>query len=167
MTNKASIWCYISGVFSYIIGVVLCLSLLFAPIGIYGIIFGMRYFKFAKLTDGQLLSVKGMLKTGAIFVSILAFPIGLVSVIPYFTAGANNVKVSSSQENIQNENIQVESEPVKASVDAIYEVKEEQDSQFSAEDMEKLEKLARFKEQGLITEEEFADAKRKLQKKAD
>ena len=162
MKNKASIWCYISGVISYIVGVVLCLSLIFIPIGIYAIIYGINYFRIAKITDSELVIVKPNLISAAIFISILAFPIGLISIIPAIMAGSNNVKVSeASSSRVEPE----QGETVVAQVDSVETLDEEEPVTMSNEDLAKLEKLAKFKEQGLITEAEFNDAKEKLIKK--
>lgn len=159
MKNKASIWCYISGVISYITAVMYCISLIFLPIAIYCFIYGNRFFRVAKITESELAVAKPYLFGPAVGISIFGFPIGLIALVPYFIAGSNNVKVSSYEfkENPP------EGETVKAEVDTvtISEQREEKET-LSTEDLEKLEKLASFKNQGLLTEEEYNQAKQQI-----
>lgn len=159
MKNKASIWCYIAGVISYITAIMYCVSLIFLPIAIYCFIYGNRFFRIAKLTDSELAVAKSFLFAPTVGIAIFAFPIGLFALIPYFMAGSNNVKVSSYEfkENPP------EGETVKAQVDTVIinEGKEEKET-LSTEDLEKLEKLASFKNQGLLTDEEYNQAKAQI-----
>ena len=156
MKNKASIWCYISGILSYIVGIVYCMSLLFIPIAIYCIIFANRYFKLAKLSDSEYSLSKAVLVAPTIVISIFAFPVGLVTIIPYLMSGANNVKVSKS-----NFTVPPEGETVKAEVDMVSQNEDNENVEFSVTqaDMEKLQKLESFREQGLLSEEEFNQAR--------
>ena len=159
MKNKASVWCYISGVISYITAVMYCVSLIFLPIAIYCFIYGNRFFRVAKLTESELAMAKPFLFGPAVGISIFGFPIGLLALIPYFMAGSNNVKVSQAT---FNEN-PPEGETVKAEVDTVIinsEKKEQGD--LTNEDLEKLEKLASFKNQGLLTDEEYNQAKAQI-----
>ena len=163
MKNKASIWCYISGVVAYIAGIIYCLSLIFIPIGIYCIIFGMRYFSVAKITDSEFATAKMYLFGPTIGLSIFAFPIGLVSLIPYFMAGNNNVKVNNTATSADFREEPAEGETVRVEVDTVTIPKEQsKTSELSSEDLEKLEKLANFKNQGLLTEEEYEQAKNQI-----
>ena len=155
MKNRATVWCYISAVVSYISGIAYCLSLLFLPIGIYCIIYGNRYLAAAKLTDSQLAYAKQALMIPTIIIVILAFPIGLVAIIPYCMAGDNNVKVSHSTES----QVHPEGETVKVEVDTVTIQKQDDSQTLTQNDLEKLEKLATFRNQGLLTEEEYNQAK--------
>ena len=157
MVNKASLWCYISAVVSYIAGVVYCLSLLFIPIGIYCVIYGNRFMQVAKLSDSQLCMAKPALFVPAIVICIFAFPIGLITLVPYFLAGANEVKVSDGS---QPNNPPV-GETVKADVDMVTIKSDDtnKNKDLTNEELEKLEKLASFKNQGLLTDEEYNQAK--------
>ena len=158
MKNKASIWCYISAVVSYIAGALYCMSLLFIPIAIYCFIYGNRYIQAAKLTNSELAMAKPALTIPTIVISIFAVPIGLISLVPYFMAGANNVKVGSQP------NTPPMGETVKADVDMVTIPSEEnnENKNLTSEELEKLEKLASFRSQGLLTEEEYNDAKNQI-----
>lgn len=161
MKNKASLWCYITGVINYIAGIIYCFSLIFIPIGIYSIIYGMKYFRVAKLTDSELSMARPFLFGPTIGSCIFAFPIGLISLVVYFMAGANNVKVVSTSSAFREE--PAEGETVKVNVDTVTIQKEtDKSDELNGEDLEKLEKLANFKKQGLLTDEEYEQAKNQL-----
>lgn len=169
MKNKGSIWCYISGVVAYAVGVLYCLSMIFIPIAIYCFIYGSLYFKVAKLSDSEFSFVKQALFVPTVVICIFAFPIGLIALVPYFLAGSNDVKVSSVETESDStiETYPEQKETVVASVDEITEIKEQEqdDIQLSDEDFQKLEKLTNFKNQGLLTEEEFNQAKSQIMNK--
>lgn len=160
MKNKASIWCYISAIVSYIAGIIYCCSLIFLPVAIYCIIYGNTFIQAARLTNSEFAMAKPALTIPTIVISIFAFPIGLVSLIPYFMAGSNNVKVSEGSQ----PNTPPEGETVKADVDMVTIPSEEKDgtSNLTSEELEKLEKLAAFKSQGLLTDEEYNQAKNQI-----
>jgi len=160
MKNKASIWCYISAIVSYIAGIVYCCSLIFLPIAIYCIIYGNTFMQYARLTNSELSIAKPALTIPTILISIFAFPIGLITLVPYFMAGSNNVKVSEGSQ----PNTPPEGETVKADVDIVTIPSEEKNeiSNLSSEELEKLEKLATFRSQGLLTDEEYNQAKEQI-----
>ena len=157
MKNKASVWCYISAVVSYIAGIVYCCSLLFLPIAIYCIIYGNRYIQAAKLTNSQFAMAKPALLVPTIVITIFAFPIGLITLVPYFMAGSNNVKISEGSQ----PNTPPVGETVKADVDMVtIQSDDTNNSQdLTSEELEKLEKLASFRNQGLLTDDEYNQAK--------
>ena len=161
MKNKAGIWCYISATICYISGAIYCASLLFLPLAIYFFIYGNRYLRFAKITDGELYIIKNYLTSSAIYVSIFAFPIGLISIIPAFMAGSNNIKVQTNKFEQNNSTTNEEEQVVKADTIEITEVSHDE-KKLTEEDLEKIEKLTRFKEQGLLSREEFEEAKNQL-----
>ena len=161
MKNKATIWCYISAGAAYIAGIAYCLSLLFLPIGIYCIIYGNRFLAVSRLTDSQLAYAKQALLIPTIFTVILAFPIGLIALVPYFMAGASNVTVSGATQS----QVPPEGETVKVDVDTVTIQKEENNSDLTSSDLEKLEKLASFRRQGLLTDDEYNQAKEQLMNK--
>ena len=89
MKNKASVWCVVSAVVCYIAGALYCCSLIFLPVAIYCFVFGNRYLRISKLSDYELFVIKPVLVSSAIFVSIFAFPIGLVSIAPALVSKSN------------------------------------------------------------------------------
>ena len=145
MKNKASCWCYVSGIISFMIGIVCTISLLFLPIAIYAFIYGLNYFKIAKLSNSELPIVKDVLTSSAIFVSILGFPLGLLSIIPACMAGNNKTKSSTSNANQTETFNNDDNQTVTATVDAIEAIIENETPSFSQEDLEKIEKLSTFR----------------------
>jgi len=166
MKNKASVWCYICAVISYLVGAVYCCSFIFIPIAIYCFIYGNRYIKFAKITDSEFAIVRGFLTSSAIFLSIAGFPIGLLSIIPAYMAGSNNVKIKNAdaKQDYKNTTSADEQQTVKPETIIVSDstLGTEDNNSVSSEDLDKLEKLAKFRAQGLLTEEEFNEAKRQL-----
>ena len=162
MKNKGSIWSYIAGVSAIIAGVIYAVSLIFLPVAIYCFIYAKFFFKIAKLTSSEFASIKSIILYPAIIVSVLAFPLGLISLVTYFLAGANVVKITEANDPIIDPNL--EFEKIIAEVDEIQVTEKEEPAQYnlSPEDLEKLEKLTNFKNQGLLTEEEFIQAKNQL-----
>lgn len=164
MKNKATGWCYISAVVCYISGVFYSFSLIFLPVAIYCFVYGNRYLRIAKLTDYELSVIKSMLISSAVFLSIFAFPIGLVSIIPVCMSGSN-AKVSN-EPRVDNSTTAEQAETVKAqSVEVNENIEQTQNVNLSDEDLEKIEKLSAFRNQGLLTEQEFEDAKRQIMNK--
>ena len=161
MKNKISIWCYISAGISYVVGVMYCMSLIFLPIAIYAFIYGNRYMRMANLKNGDLIHAKPYLVSASIFVSIAGFPIGLLTIIPACIAGA---KESKSNQKFDNSTAHAEAEPVVADEVEVndIDISSDQQMKLSNEDLEKIEKLAKFRQQGLLSKEEFEEAKRQI-----
>ena len=161
MRNKASVWCYISAAISYIAGVVYCFSLIFLPISIYCFVFGNRYMRIAKLSNSELAMIKSMLTSSAVFISIFGFPIGLITIIPACIAGSN--AQHNATQNYDNSSESAERETVKADEVEVEEVtNQSKNSGLSQNDLETIEKLARFRDQGLLSDDEFEEAKRQI-----
>ncbi len=160
MENKSSGWCNLTGVICYIMGISFATTLILIPVAIYCFIGGSRYFNWANLTEVQLASQKKSLINWAIFVSIIAFPVGLVSIIPCVKAGNNPVVSDIKVEPILNEEQQAETtEPkIKEEVPQKQEVKEPVSNK-----EETIDKLKRFRDEGLITEAEYKKAVKELQ----
>ena len=76
-------------------------------------------------------------------------------------AGSNSVKVSSKFET----QTPPEGETVKVEVDTVTIQKEDDTASIQENDLEKLEKLASFRNQGLLTEEEYNQAKEQIMNK--
>lgn len=153
--NKNSVLCSVMGIISYIIGISYCFTLILLPVAIYCFIGGRMYMELAKKTDGEVAIKKQSLTYWAIFFSIVGFPIGLISIIIPLRAN-NNVKVS----NVEEPKVTVQTtEEVKPEENKVYEQKSD------LTDLETIEKLQKFKEDGLITEEEFERAKKEILEK--
>jgi len=153
--NKNSSLCNLMGIIGYILGVSYCFTLILLPLAIYCFIGGKMYMEMAKKTDGEVAIKKQSLTYWAVFFSIVGFPIGLISIIIPLRAN-NNVKIS----NVDDSKVTVQSvEEEKDEKNKVYEQKNE------LTDLETIEKLQKFKEDGLITEEEFERAKKEILEK--
>ena len=152
----------ISAVLCFIFGAFYIFSLVFIPVGIYCFTAGKRFsYKADHLLDNYAVDKK-VLKGYSIFVSIVCFPFGFIALIAYLRIYSNNVKIESTERLnvkvsddesvVQDNEVEVEEQPVQALN------KEESEE----EKFEKLEKLRKFKEKGIITEEEFNMAKEQM-----
>ena len=128
---------HILTVLAYFYGIILCASLVGIPLGVYAIISAHRYSEFAEYSQFQLSQNKQRVKNWVYFGAVLYFP---------FVSEPE--KTPDESESEQNEKETVEVEIHTPSNDA--------------EKAEKLAKLERFKQNGLITEEEFEQAKQQL-----
>ena len=154
MKNKASIWFYILTVLGYAAGIILCASLVFIPIGIYLIAGAITYYKLARLGDNELYYYSKILKGWAIFFSIVLFPIGLISIIPFKLITSNNIKVTSSAENQSSNHQATEVNKPESNQE-----KEPEQVVVSEEAMAKFLELKKFHDDGLITDAEFERAR--------
>ena len=161
----------ITSVFCFIFGACYIFSLVFIPVGIYCFVAGKLFsHKADHLLDNYVVDKKNM-KAYTIFVSIACFPFGLLSVIAYLGIYGNNVKVEKSE--YVNFNIS----DIPETEDVLEEIKDEEQvedvkeevvfEETEEEKMEKLEKLRKFKEKKIITEEEFEMAKEQILGKED
>ena len=148
----------IASVFCFVFGAVYIFSLVFIPVGIYCFVAGKKFsYKAEHLLDNYAVDKK-ILRNYSIFASIACFPFGLLSLLAYFGIYNNNVKVEKS------EHVEVDATENSELVDEgdDVEVMESKTEETEAEKIEKLEKLRRFKEKGIITEEEFEMAERQM-----
>jgi len=156
MNNKNSVFCTINGVIGFIAGISYAFTLILLPIAIYCFIGAKKYIDCAGLTDSELAMHKKSLVNWAVFFSIFAFPIGLLSIIPALKADNNvsvtDIKIETTKVNPAPKTDEVKQETQKP--------KEEAKSDLSASDT--IEKLKKFLEDGLITEEEFNRAKSEI-----
>ncbi|MBQ7452922.1 MAG: SHOCT domain-containing protein [Clostridia bacterium] len=153
MKNNGSVIEIIMATLGYIEGVILCLSLVFLPLGIY-VIAGANYFMMCtKLNDNEIMAVAGHIKAYSIFFSIVLFPIGLLSlaIVPLCRSNKVSVEDAPMEGFVQTEE-QKSSEPTEPQFQRVV----------SEEELEKFEQLKKYREQGLITEEEFSRAKEEL-----
>ena len=149
----------IAAVFSFIFGAIYIFSLVFIPVGIYCFVAGRKFsYKADHLLEDYSVDRKVIYKY-SIFASIACFPFGLLAFLAYFRIYNNNIKVATFAK--------VEVEPIveenQLSVDESEEKVEESVKEETAQEkQEKLEKLRKFKEKGIITEEEFEMAREQM-----
>jgi len=157
----------ISAVICMIFGALYIFSLVFIPIGIYCFIAAKRFvYKADHLMDTFAIS-NNTLKNYVIFVSIVCFPLGLISVIPYFLSVSNNVRVSEPEQtendsNVTISNVETYTEEVKDFENNQVEAVEAHIELTEAEKQEKLEKLKNFHQKGIITDDELEMARQQL-----
>ena len=167
MSNKSTGWLNLTGVICYFMGISCLTTLILIPVAIYCFIGGSRYFSWATLNDTELYRHKNSLKNWAIFVSIVAFPVGLVSIIPFIKTGNNpvvtNVKEETKEEKERKEESQQKADDIGIKVEEKVEPKPEHSNPVSTKE-ETIEKLKKFKDDGLITEAEYKKAVSELNK---
>ena len=149
--NKSSVWCTIMAVLGFIFGVGYCFTIILIPVAIYCFIGAKRYMEWANLTDSQLVVKKQSLINWAIFFSIVGFPLGLISIVPACMISNNNIVDTDVKTEDAEKTTASETETGNETKET---VEEEELS-----DIETIEKLNNLKEEGLITEEEYARAK--------
>ncbi len=141
-------------VIAYFYGVLLCATMVLIPLGVYSIIAAHRYSDFAEYNQYQMSINKQRIKNWIIFGCILYIPFGLIGLACLGFVDNNVVVENPSQPETFSSNTESQAKPV---VDV-----EIHTPQSADEKAEKLEKLKRFKENGLITEEEYQQAKNEL-----
>lgn len=165
MSNKSTGWLNLTGVICYFLGVACLTSIILIPVAVYCFIGGSRYFTWSNMSDTELAQNKQSIKNWAIFVSIVGFPVGLVSIIPYFKIG-NNPVVTDVQVDKKSEEKREESESKAGEIGIKVEEKEEPKAEHVnlTSKEETLAKLEKFKNDGLITEAEYKKAVAELNK---
>ena len=91
MKNKSTGWLNLTGVICYFMGVACLTTLILIPLAIYCFIAGKKYFDWSQLSDTEIYNYKTSLRNWGIFVAIVAFPVGLVALIPFIQIGNNPV----------------------------------------------------------------------------
>lgn len=158
----------IMSVVCFIYGALYSFTLVFIPIGVYCFIAGRRFsFKAEHLDDKMFLSDDDF-KKYVIFSSIVCFPFGLLSIIPYIILTNNNVKISTYQtesvkvETVEEKQEEIETESSKEEKTA-EEVKVQKEEEMTEEEKQaKFQKLQNFRDKGIITEEELELAREQL-----
>ena len=178
MKNKASIWAYIMVGVAWLFGVIYIASLVFLPVGIYCISGASLYLAAVKLTDSEVYALKKRLGYYAIFFSIVAFPLGLISIIVYAVATSNHISVEtptddasytvtdadiqSQQAGFNGSAVQDQNTSGAEAEGATQAVTQPHQVVLTEEALEKFEELKEYRNQGLITEAEFNRAKKDL-----
>lgn len=157
--KKCNIIFNILTVIAYFYGILLCATLILIPVGVYAVISAHRYSDFANYTPFQLSQNKKKIKNWITFGCVLYFPLGLIGLLclPQIN---NNIVVEDTEpqpaQTTQEQSTTQQTEPEKTVEVEIHTPETE------AEKNEKLAKLERFKQNGLITEAEFEQAKAEL-----
>lgn len=176
MKNKASIWAYIMVGVAWLFGVIYIASLVFLPVGIYCISGASLYLAAAKLTDSEVYALKKRLGYYAIFFSIVAFPLGLISIIVYAVATSNHISVETptddaaytvtdadeQQTGFNGSAAQGQNTSGTSTYGATQAATQPHQVVLTEEALEKFEELKEYRNQGLITEAEFNRAKKDL-----
>ncbi len=145
-------------VLAYFYGVVLLASIIFIPISVYSIIAAHRFSAYADMNSYELACNKQRVRGWIIFGCVLYFPFGLLGLL-CLPSLSNKVKVTDTTESAfeaqTSSETNAETEPKEP--DIVTEVEVNQ-ALTPAERAEKIEKLTRFKDNGLITEDEYKQA---------
>ena len=163
MGNRSSAWLNITGVICYFMGISFLTTLILIPVAIYCFIGGSKYFTWANMSDTELYNYKRNLKNWGIFVSIVAFPIGLISIIPFIKTGNNPVVTNVKEDKQRKEESQEKAEEIGIKVEKQSEPKADHKTTVSTKE-ETIEKLKKFRDDGLITEAEYKRAVSELNK---
>lgn len=168
----------IMSVICFIYGALYVFTLVFIPLGVYCFIAGRRFsFKAEHLDDTMYMS-NYHFKCYVIFVSIVCFPLGLLSIVPYLYLTTHNIKVSNFENNSHNSDVQV-TEPEREIFDSkeknfenneiennsteVEVVKPQKEEEMTEEEkLSKFRKLQNFRDKGIITDEELELAKEQL-----
>ena len=158
----------ISAVVCFICGALYIFSLVFIPVGVYCFIASKRFaFKAEHLYEDFAVSNQ-TLKKWVIFASIACFPLGLISIIPYWFITSNNVKVESFNIKISEDDSNADFKTEVTEAEQTESLKEEVVQEETEEEkLEKFKKLENFREKGIITEEELEMAREQLFGKQD
>ena len=149
MRNKAVVIEYILAILGYIEGALLCLSLVFLPIGIYAIYGANLYLSTTKLTDSEIGIIRNRITNYGFLFSIILFPVGLISLLIVPICAGHNIKVETTQNSTAEDATQTTSNEATQRV-------------VSEEELNKLEQLRKYRDQGIITEDEFMKAKQSI-----
>ena len=152
MRNKAVVLEYILAILGYIEGTILCLSLVFLPIGIYVISGANLFLSTTKLTDSEIGIIRNRITNYAVFYSIILFPVGLFALLVVPICAGHNISVETTNSEANNATFSQEpSQPVEPKQRVV-----------SEEELAKLEQLRQYRDQGIITEDEFIKAKQSI-----
>lgn len=137
--NRNSTLFTVLGIFGMIFGVIASITIVGLIIGIPLIIGSKKFLDYAKLTDEEVLSLdRQNLTIWLIVFCVLMFPVGLIALIILFNLeGQLSAKVNST-------------------------LNSNSESSVMDEKINKIKELYEMKEQGIITEEDFQNAKNKI-----
>ena len=149
MNNKSSGWFSLLAIINFLAGLSLVVTLIFIPLAIYCFVCAKRYKEFAGYSDGQLSAIKDRVKVWTIFSCIVCFPIGVLALIPYFAIGDNGIKITTvgQEDSAKTEECQDFGKMECSEID------------------EKIQKLTEFKNEGIISDEEYERAVKELESK--
>lgn len=143
MKNKNYAFLLISGILGMITGILACLTIFGAIIGIPLIIGASKYLAWAKVSDEELAVEKDNLMLWGVVFTVLMFPVGAIALIPPLTMDKDKANTT-----------------VQADSNKEYQPTQTTDDKKSK--LDRLSELSTLKEQGLIDERDFEIAKKKI-----
>ena len=164
--KTSKVFLNISSVVCFLYGAIYIFSLVFIPIGVYCFIAGRRFSYKAEHIDDFYTIKNEVFKNYVIFASIVCFPLGLLSIIPYVILTGNNVKISGlhlqEHDEVKVSDVQPETKENEVEDKDNSLVQEIPTEETETEKQEKFKKLQKFRDKGIITEEELEQAREQL-----
>lgn len=148
----------IMSVVCFIYGALYIFSLVFIPIGIYCFIAGRRFSYKAEHIDDVFAIDNKIFRNYVIFVSIFCFPFGLLSIIPFYLLTSNKVKVQTVDKQAEEKNEPTTAESIETKPEEVVVEESKPEKETMEEKRAKYEKLKKFNEKGLITDDELKQA---------
>lgn len=143
MKNKNYAFLLISGILGIITGILYCLTIFGAIVGIPLIIGASKYLAWAKVSNEELAVEKDNLMLWGVVFTVLMFPAGAIALIPPITMDKDKASTT-----------------VQADSGKEYQPTQTTDDKKSK--LDRLSELSALKEQGLIDERDFEIAKKKI-----
>ena len=164
--KKARVILDILSVISFVFGALYCFTLVFIPIGVYCFSAGKLFSSKADHVLDSYSADKKTLVRYFIFIAIVCFPLGLLTILAHSFLYGNNVKVDNFNY-IKITSVEPEEKPEEKTEEVVEEKiesepVEESSTETEEEKLEKLAKLENFKAKGIITEEEFEMAREQM-----
>lgn len=159
LLNLCSFFCFVYFAF-YIF------TLVFIPLGIYCFLAGKTFNYKSEHLDETIVISNQRFKMYVIIASILCFPFGLLSIIPYLQLTSNNIIVRSvnddSTRNSGTMSSGSDSNDYGLRIAKEENVTEAKEDESYADKMEKFKKLESFRNSGFITDEELEQAREQI-----
>ena len=155
MENKNKVWFIINAIIAIASGITYALTLILIPLAIYCFVGAKKYMELADCSEGELSRHKSSLTNWAIYFSIVAFPFGLLSIVPASLV-SNNVTIT---------NVETKKQDSQSTFEPEQQTEKREPVKNELSDLETLEKLKKLLDEGLITREEYERAKSEVLKK--
>ena len=157
LLNLCSFFCFVFFAF-YIF------TLVFIPLGIYCFLAGKAFAYKAEHLEDTLIISNQKFKMYVIIASVLCFPFGLLSIIPYIKLASNNIVVTTVKDknDTNNSASEVPSNEYGLKLAKEENVTESKEEESYEEKVEKFKKLESFRNNGFITDEELEQAREQI-----
>ena len=157
MKNTGKVFCIIMGIIGFIFGVAYATTLILIPVAIYCFIGAKMYMDASSLSPAELAYKRNALVGYAVFFSIVAFPFGLLSILPAYLAASNNVKIETPK-------TEQDSQPNPGNPAPAEQVTERAETSVNTSTkQETLDKLQHLYDEGLITKAELERARKEVE----